>query len=271
MQKADEHFREGRLAEAISAAIEAVKSKPSDVSSRRFLFELLCFSGDLERADRHLDVAGQLDPKEAVGVSLLRHVLRAEQARRQFFLEGRVPEFLDVPSEEHQLRIKASIALREGKGEEALELLRTAEEQRRPVSGVCNGEPFEDLRDLDDLTASFFEVLTSTGKYYWIPIERVQRLAFEAPVQPNDLLWRRARIEVANGPDGEVFLPVLYAGSHENEDDKIKLGRATDWIGGGETSPVRGVGQRTFLVGDRDLTILELTEIETSAHAESGG
>jgi type VI secretion system protein ImpE len=65
---------------------------------------------------------------------------------------------------------------------------------------------------------------------------------------------------VRGGPDGEVFLPALYAGAHAEADDRLRLGRATDWRAApGE--PVRGVGQRTFLVGDEARAILELNEL----------
>jgi type VI secretion system protein ImpE len=131
----------------------------------------------------------------------------------------------------------------------------------RPAkSGRCNGQPFDDLRDLDDLTSSFFEVLTTTGKYYWVPIERVELVEFRAPQRPRDLVWRRAHMVVRGGPDGEVFLPVLYAGSHEDADDRIRLGRYTDWRSG-DGGPVRGMGQRMFLAGDREWGVLELEEI----------
>ena len=49
----------------------------------------------------------------------------------------------------------------------ALRLLDQAAEQRPAVRGTVDGQPFSGLRDLDDLNASFMEVLTSTGKYYW--------------------------------------------------------------------------------------------------------
>ena len=81
------------------------------------------------------------------------------------------------------------------------------------MTGTCDDQPFDDLRDLDELTASFFEVLTSTGKYFWIPLERVDTVEFRAWERPRDLLWRRAHMVVRGGPDGEVYLPVLYAGS----------------------------------------------------------
>jgi type VI secretion system protein ImpE len=264
---ASEHYQAGRLREALVAATEEVKARPGDASHRGFLCELLCFAGELERADRQLDALGQLDPQQAMGVSLLRHLLRAEQARQQFHAEGRLPEFLTAVSPDLRRRLAASIALREGKGAEAARLLEEAEAERPRVPGRLNGEPFEDFRDLDDLSASFFEVLAASGKYYWIPAELVELIEFHPPERPHHLLWRPARMVVrGGGPDGVVYLPALYAGSHRSDDDRLRLGRATDWSGG-EGEPVRGVGQRTFLAGERDVPILELERLEFTGGA----
>lgn len=258
-----ELFQAGSLAEAIAAAVEEVRQHPADISHRVFLCELLCFAGDLERADRQLSTIGFQEPHVTAGVGLFRQLLAAEQARRDFHASGRVPEFLAAPSPQLQLHLQAAIAVREGKPQEALELLEQAEEQRPMVSGLCNGEPFEDFRDLDDLCASLLEVLTSNGKYYWVPIEQVERLEFLPPEHPRDLAWRRTRLEIRGGPDGEVYLPALYVGSEASPDDRIRLGRVTEWTGG-EQSPVRGIGQRMFLVGDDSRSILELEELTIS-------
>jgi type VI secretion system protein ImpE len=258
---AKEHYQAGNLAEAIAAATDEVKQHPRDVSRRGFLCELLCFAGDLERADLHLDTMAHQDPESMLGISMLRQVLRAEQARQQFYSEGRLPEFLEQPAPHLQCRLEASIRLREGHPGEAAELLEEAERQRPAVPGVCDGRSFDDMRDIDDLVGSFFEVLTSNGKYYWIAMERVESIEFHAPTRPRDLLWRRTHMIVRDGPDGEVFLPTLYAGSHAEPDDRVRLGRYTDWRGG-EGTPVQGIGQRMFLIGEEDRPILELEQIK---------
>ena len=77
------------------------------------------------------------------------------------------------------------------------------------MAGTCDGVEFEDLRDLDDLMAPLFEVLTSNGKYYWVPIEQVELIEFRPVVRPRDLLWRRVRMVVKDGPDGEVYFHPL--------------------------------------------------------------
>lgn len=256
-----ELYQSGRLADALQSALADVKSKPSEIPARRTLCDLLCFSGDLERADKQLDAIGQLDAKAMFDVSLTRHLLRAEQVRRDFYADGRLPEFLDQPTAELKLRLEASIRIRENKVDEAAELLAQAEEQRPRISGTRDGQAFDDFRDLDDLTASFFEVLTTTGKYYWVPIERVELIEFKPAQRMRDLVWRSAHMVVTGGPDGEVFLPALYAGSHVSEDEQVRLGRTTQWQGD-DGAPIRGIGQRIFLVGDDDCPIMELSTIE---------
>lgn len=252
-------FEAGQIDAAVQEAQAEVRRQPGDVSHRSLLAELLCFT-DLERADAQLETVGRQDPHSALGVSLFRQLIRAETARRQFYREGRLPEFLGAVSPRLQLHLQASIALREGRLAEAADLLQQAESQRPAAPGTSNGQPFDDLRDLDDLTASFFEVLTTTGKYYWVPIEQVVEIEFHPPVRPRDQFWRGARMVVRGGPDGEVFLPVLYAGSESEPDDLLRLGRSSDWRGG-EGEPVRGMGRRSFLVGDQDLSIMELQNL----------
>ena len=257
---ASELYQAGQLAEAIDAAIEDVKKNPTDVTKRFMLGELLCFAGEFERADSQLDTVSKQSPEATVLVGLFRHLIRAEIARQQFYSEGRLPEFLSEVSPSLRLRLDASIALREGNSAEAHELLEQAEELRPKVRGTCNGNAFDDLRDLDDLTAGFFEVLTSTGKYYWVPVEQVESMEFSTPERMIDLIWRRTSINVENGPEGEVYIPAIYAETAQQSDNQLSLGRGTDWRGG-DGLPVRGIGLRMFLVGENDQTIMQLKEL----------
>lgn len=257
---AKELYEAGRLDEAVAAALADVKRSPTDVAKRCLLAELLCFAGDLERADKQLDAIGLQDPEVVMSINMFRHVLRGEMSRREFFEQGSLPQFIDPPPEHVKLRLEASIRLREGAASEALELLEQADEARPRKSGVVNTQPMDDLRDLDDLIGSIMEVLTTNGKYYWIPIDRIESIEFRPPERLRDLLWRPARMVVRGGPDGEVFLPVLYSGSHAESEDPLRLGRSTDWRSV-EGAPVRGIGQRMFLAGDGDLGIMELEEV----------
>ncbi len=193
-----EILKEGKLSEAISATNEAVKSAPKDLQHRWFLAELLVIAGDLDRADKQLDTLLTLDPRTAVAATPIRQLIRAEAARRQFFDEGRVPEFLDGIHEAAKVRLEAFVALRAGDKSLAGSLVEKAEVARPSLSGKItlqgSQSSFEDIRDLDDITADVFEVLTYTGKYYWIEMSRVQLIEFVAPERPLDLIWRKARM-----------------------------------------------------------------------------
>ncbi|MEX0585354.1 MAG: type VI secretion system accessory protein TagJ, partial [Pirellulales bacterium] len=102
---------------------------------------------------------------------------------------------------------------------------------------------------------------------YWIGWDQMERIEFHAPESPFDLLWRRTHMEVKNGPDGEVFLPATYVDTPTAANDALRLGRATDWRGE-EENLVRGVGQRTLLVGDDDRSLMEIQLIEFNAGEE---
>src|SRR5215212_6105393 len=91
-------YQSGRLRDAVAAAGEEVKKKPTDPLARGFLCEMLLIAGELERADTHLQVLAQQDAGAAPQLSVFRQLIRAEQARRQFYSDGRVPEFLGEPT-----------------------------------------------------------------------------------------------------------------------------------------------------------------------------
>ncbi len=254
-------YQLGKLGEAVAAALDDVKKHPTDAGKRGFLAELLCLTGDFERADRQLDALSQQDPETLTQVGLFRLLIHAEQSRQQFYSAGRLPEFLDQDiTPILRLHLEAAVLLRDGRAAEAAGLLGKAQEERPRIAGTCDGKPFEDFCDLDDLTSSFFEVLTDKGEYFWIPMGRVESVEFAAWTRPRDLVWRRAHMIVRGGPDAEVFLPALYAGSAAAANDQVRLGRATEWLGEAG-APVRGVGQRVFLVGEEDRPILELQKV----------
>ena len=200
----------------------------------------------------------------AVTAAQFRQLVRAEQARRQFHAEGRLPEFIDRPPPYLQHHLEASMAMREGDGAAANRLLAEAEAERPPIAGVRDGTAFSDMRDIDDLTACFFEVLTLTGKYFWIPMERLDQVEFHPPERPRDLIWRRASMEVRDGPSGEVYVPAIYVPPTPEVDDSARIGRITEWVGG-EDAPLRGVGQRSFLFDGEEVAIMEIGCIETAS------
>jgi type VI secretion system protein ImpE len=257
-QTAADLFRAGRLTEALAAATAAVKQHPTDLGHRVLLAELLLFSGNLERADVILDAAGQIDPSSALVVSEFRQLLRAETARRQLFRDGRVPELLGDLEPSGQASLKALVALRAGDGDAATAAAIEAEALRPRVSGQANGDAFDDFRDADDLLPGYIETLTTTGKYYWIPVARIESMEFHPPKRPRDLAWRRCSMSVAAGPDGDVYIPATYFAEGEIG-EVFRLGRETSW--NEHDGLVRGIGQRIFLAGEEDLSVMQLENV----------
>jgi type VI secretion system protein ImpE len=227
---ASDLFKQGRLKEAIEAQLQEVKAKPGDHGKRLFLFELSAFAGDLDRARRQIGAVTYDDPEQQRATEGYRKLLDAEEKRRRLFRDGLVPKFLGEMPEHVKLRLEAVNRLREGRQGEAAELLHKANEGADALKGTLNGKEFVGLRDADDLFGMVLEVLAQ-GDYFWVPLEQLDSLAMNAPAFPRDLLWLPARLTLQDGQHGEVFLPTIYPGTHEQADDQVKTGRATDCRG----------------------------------------
>lgn len=254
-------YQSGQLAEAVTAAFTKVKGRPADVGARLFLAELLCFQGDWERAEKQFDAAAKQSHDDGFFALLIRQLIRGEILREQVFAEGRPPQLIGELPRDSALQLELCVALRDKQVSDAENLITAAQEARQPVNGVCNDQPFDDIRDLDDRMAGILEVITATGKYYWVPWQSVKLLEFSKPERPSDLIWRKASIDVENGPEGEVFIPVRYPFPNaEGWDDQLRLGRATSWSGN-ELGAVIGLGQRMLLVGDEAKGCLEIDTI----------
>ena len=258
-------FRAGHLTDAIAAATAEVRKATGAAGPRMLLAELLLFTGDLERSERMLDAAASLDPTYAVTIAEFRQLLRAEQARRQMLSDGRLPEFLpEGPTPSQQDALAALVALREGNLAEATQHIAAAEAGRAATAFQIDGEPVADLRDTDDLLGGTLEILTPTGKYLWLPIERITFMTLHKPESPRDLFWRRVSLKVQDGPDGDVYIPVTYIPDPSEADEAIRLGRISDWRDLADGF-ARGRGQRMFLAGDDGRALLDIGQIERTA------
>lgn len=128
---AAELYRAGRLDEAITALGDVLRDDPADARRRTFLFELLCFAGSYDRAEKQLDVLSQGDRDAQVGALLYRGALHAERTRQSMFEPGGLPPSTVVA---------------------------------RPVSGTFNGQPFDSLVDADPRIGPRLEVFVA-GQY----------------------------------------------------------------------------------------------------------
>jgi len=229
-----ELLRAGKLNEAIQALGAEVRESPADLKRRTFLFELLCFAGEYDRAAKQLNILAQAGSDAETGALLYRSALAAER-KRQVFFEDR----------EYGNRGVA------------------------PASppGSINGRAFQTLEDADPRIGPRLELFVA-GEYLWLPFEHIGAVRIEPPRLLRDLLWATGEIisgPAANGREfGEVLLPALYPFSSRHSSEAVRLGRATDW----QTRDDSEVpfGQKLLVVdGEEVIPFLEVRELSFNA------
>jgi type VI secretion system protein ImpE len=248
-----------QLSAAVAELTQQVKARPSDTQLRTFLFELLCFQGDYQRASKQLDVIGLKDEKTGVGIEIYRNLLQAEGTRRRVFEGVAQPTFLLDPPRHVLHQLEGIVCVRQGRAGEAKDMFAKAERLRPSYKGCVNGQPFSSLRDSDDRIGAVMEIFIHQT-YAWIPFEQIRTLKLNPPKQLRDLLWAPVSVEIENGQGGEAFVPVLYAGSEQDDNEQVRLGRITEWINLGE-GIVGGVGQRTFMIDNEEQSLLEIRDL----------
>jgi type VI secretion system protein ImpE len=222
-------FQAGKLDEAIEALGVEVRDHPTDAQRRAFLFELLCFAGKYDRAEKQLDVLARSSRDAEMGALLYHAALHAERLRQDMFDKGSFPQ--------------------------------TA---ARSVTGTLNGRPFESLTDADPRIGARLEVFTA-GQYMWLPLEHIASLRMEQPKRLRDLLWVPAIVRTADSFPGlelgEALVPAIAPLTWQLGDGSVRLGRVTEWreLEDGAQAPL---GQKLLLVDDEEFPILELRELE---------
>jgi type VI secretion system protein ImpE len=229
-------FDAGKLNAAIEALGSELRDNPADAQRRTFLFELLCFAGNYDRAEKQLDVLSSGGMEAGMGALLYRSALHAERLRTDMFRSGAFP--LDS----------------------------TASEE---VSGTLNGKAFSSIEDGDPRIGARLEVFAA-GQYMWIPWAQVASLKIEPPKRLRDLLWTPAMLKTSEefkGQElGELLLPSLMPLSFESADDEIRLGRATDWVDLPD-GDFRAIGQKVLMIDGEQVPLLSIRELEIH-HAE---
>ncbi len=253
---------EGRLAEAIGASTARLKASAVDTAARANLAELLCLAGDFDRAEAQLAILAQQTIDRPVAIARMRHLIRAALAREAWFNSAAVPTLVTEPGPGQQAALRLAIAMQAGPDEVAA-ALEAAEAARCHPSGHADGVPFDDLRDADDRCAWFLDILTMDGNYVWVDLAAVESLVFTPLGRPVDLLWREARLGLADGRVADVVVPAQYVCPRDGSttvEEEHRLAARTDWRDG-PGGAVLGLGQRLWLVGDDAKPILELTEL----------
>jgi type VI secretion system protein ImpE len=224
-----ELFQAGKLNEAITALSVELRDNPTDAQRRTFLFELLCFAGDFDRARKHLEILAKENQKAGMGALMYEACMHADRTRQDVFEKRNYP---------------------------------FAPEGGRK-RGTLNGQPFEEFEDADPRIGARLEVF-SAGAYLWIPIEHIESFEVAEPKRLRDLLW--SAIIIKTGPEfqqrelGECLIPVLSPFSFKHPDDNVRLGRVTVWeTSNGDEIPY---GQKMFLVDGEQIPLLEVRKVE---------
>lgn len=238
---ARELFQAGKLNEAIQALSAELRDNPTDGKRRTFLFELLCFAGDFDRARKHLELLAKENQKSGMGALHLEACMHSERTRQEIFEKKEYPH---------------------------------APTAGTPLRGTANGQAFEDISDADPRIGRRLEVFTA-GAYLWIPMEHIESIQTEAPKRLRDLLWTAAIIKTGPGfrqtELGECLIPVLSPFSFKHPDDSVKLGRMTVWED--EDGTDIPYGQKMLLIDGEEVPLLEVRtiEFETATSEDSEG
>jgi type VI secretion system protein ImpE len=233
-----ELYRAGRLTDAIKALGAELRDNPTDVRRRTFLFELLCFAGEYERADKQLEVLAQSGPQSEMGVLVYRSALYAERQRQDVFERG---EFSSAQSEDDDSSTRG---------------------------GTANGKLFSYFSDADPRTGAKLEIFAA-GNYLLLPLEHVAAIEIPPPKRLRDLIWTPAAVRTTpafKGTElGEVLLPVLAPFSWRHPDEAVRLGRITVWEKPEGSEYQVPFGQKMWLVDEEEIPFLELRALEFNA------
>ena len=225
---AKELYHAGRLKEAVQAVSAELRDNPADAKRRTFLFELLSFAGEYERALKQLDVLAQQGPQAEMGTLVYRSAIQAELQRQELF---RAKNFPEAPAES--------------------------------PAGTLNGKPFESIEDADARIGARLEVFAA-GTYVWVSWAHIASVQISPPATLRDLLWVPAVVRLGAGMEGKdlghVLLPVLTPFSSQHPDETVRLGRQTVWAE--EEGEVVPFGQKLLLVDGEEFPLLDVREIQ---------
>lgn len=222
-------FEAGKVREAAQALTAALRDRPMDVPARTFLFELLCFSGEYDRAEKQLNALARGGKDAEMGAIIYFAALHAEKSRHELFASESFPSTHPAKS----------------------------------PAGTLNGKPFASLRDADPDIGARLEVFAA-GAYLWIPFEHIESIEIPAPGRLRDTLWTPALVRTGpsfKGTDlGEVLIPAIYPFSWKGDDESVWLGRMTTWLAddAGREYPS---GQKVLLADNEEVPFLEIRSL----------
>ncbi|WP_432455104.1 MULTISPECIES: type VI secretion system accessory protein TagJ [unclassified Agarivorans] len=265
-QQIKQLIQQGQLSEAIAATIAHLKVKPKDLDTRSSFIELLCIDGQLERADQQLDLLVKQHPQCVPGALNMRQLVHAAQSRVDFAHGGDTASLVSGAKQSLTQLIELRLALLNKDQRALTRAAQQLEHLRESAELTINDQTCTELRDLDDSLAGYLEVFGSNGLYYFVSFADVTWLKLLPATSLFEQIWRRAELDIKDGPSGEVFLPMTYLAS---ESDAEKLGRETDWQPLLNSEFFQGRGLKMWLVNDNALAISLLESCSTLSCTET--
>jgi type VI secretion system protein ImpE len=233
---AREFYQAGKIEDAVQVLAAELRNDPTNVRSRTFLFELLCFMGELDRAEKQLDILSDISKEAGMGTLIYRSAFQAERLRREMFNKKTFPQTDAKPT----------------------------------TQAILNGAAVEIIEDADPRIGPRLEVYAA-GSYLWLPLAHIASIRMEAPKRVRDLIWIPAIMKT--GPKcgglnlGEVMIPALTPFAYRHADNAVRLGRQTVWEEADGT--IAPVGQKLLLVDGEEFPILEVRTLEFTVAAEA--
>lgn len=266
---AEQSLREGRIEESLTQLQQQVRADPSNPKLRIFLFQLLAVLGQWERALKQLTVAGELDAGALAMVQTYRETLRCEALRAEVFAGRRAPLVFGEPEPWIALLLEALRLMGEGKAAQAQSLRDEAFEAAPATSGEIDGTPFAWLADADTRLGPVLEAVVN-GRYYWIPLHRIQEVRLDEPADLRDVVWMPAHFSWANGGENVGLIPTRYPGSEAAEDGQLRLARKTEWAEA-EGGAYLGLGQRMLATDAGEYPLMDVRSIRLDTAAQAPG
>ena len=269
MTRAEDYVRAGDLRSALKALEDQVRREPANSKLRVFLFQLLCITGDWDRAVTQMNVAKDMDAGAILMAQVCGPAIQCEMLRSEIFAGKRTPLVLGEPADWVGLMIQANELTGKGKIAESQKLREQALESAPAASGALehNGQQheFEWLADADSRLGPILEAIVE-GRYFWIPMPHIRSITIEKPEDLRDLVWSPATFTWTNGGTAVGLIPSRYAGTEKVEDAGIRMARKTEWTERGEGVYV-GAGQRLFATDAGEYPLLEVRSISFSEAA----
>lgn len=266
---AQENLSTGNLEETLSQLQSIVRSEPSEVKHRVFLFQLLAVMGQWDRALTQLDVAGELDDSTLAMVATYRPALQCEGLRKDVFAGKRSPIVFGEPEQWIALLFEALKLSADGQYNQSHELRDQAFELAPASSGIISdpgGVSFNWIADADSRIGPMLEAIIN-GRYYWVPFNRIRTINIDAPEDMRDLVWMPAYFTWANGGETVGLIPTRYPGSETSNDNQILTAHKTIWQEL-DTDIYQGLGQRMFATDVGEYSLMDLREINLDVQQE---